>query len=431
MSLALIFCIGAGTNAPAEASLSLSEAIRLSQERSFKIKSSIFDSVGAVQDYRLSKSLRYPTLSLNAASFYVDNLPSMSFPLIGARNLGSKENYQADIRLSLPLFTGGKIANQIRISYENVRAKSLSLAADQLNAAYRCRKAYLNLMLSRAVALSAKASLERVRLVRQDVYNFHKSGLADSVDILEAELAYEIASLTGSERQSLARDASIALMQILGLASDSEIAPGEMAPLPAEPVFRDSVPMTEIARPELKILDSRIIAANQLERFNKSSYFPSLSSYIGYSTGKPNRDFFNDKWNDYFTAGVTLNWELNLGGKTSYSAGSARQAAFSAQMSKKELEESLTLMANIALENLHQAYRTFVSSQKEYDIARAKYRLGQEKQKVGNLTVNRLLEMEAELSSAEQLYQASIINYYLSETEYLYATGSPKIYGGL
>ncbi|UCD93909.1 MAG: TolC family protein, partial [Candidatus Zixiibacteriota bacterium] len=119
------------------------------------------------------------------------------------------------------------------------------------------------------------------------------------------------------------------------------------------------------------------------------------------------------------------------GGRTHHGIQSAKQAAFSAQMSKMQLEESLTTAADIALQNINLAYETFVTSQKEYEIAKNKYRLGQNKQKEGYLTVNRLLEMEAELTATEQLYRASMISYQTALTEYLYAIGSDRIYGEL
>jgi outer membrane protein len=412
----------------AETPLTLKQAIELSLDHSYGIKSARHDSIAAVYDYRAAGSQRLPTLSLEARSYYIDEVPSIEFPLVGKKELGVKDNYQADLKLSLPLFTGGKIANRVRMTGENRQARSFALEAEQLRTAYSCRKAYLGLMLARAIASSAEASAERITIIRRDVHNLYDGGLADSVDILEAELAYQRALQASSEKETLKKNAGISLMRILGLPPATEIFPTEEIPLPEHQTDWKHV---SISRPELRMLDNKIRAAEYLSRFNKADYFPSLSGFVGYSVGKPNRDFFNNEWNDNFLAGAALSWQLNLGGRTHHSVRSAKQAAFSARMSKMHLEESLTMAARIALENLNLAYSTFITSQKEHEIAKEKYRLGQNKQKEGYLTVNRLLEMEAELTAAEQLYRASMISYYTALTEYLYAIGSDEIYGGL
>ena len=429
--IAVLISLASACPASAGMSLDLEQAIEMSLEHSYGVKSSLHDSIAASHDYKAARSLRFPTLSLDASSYYIDEIPSVEFPFMGERQLGVRDNYQADFRLSLPLFTGGRISNRIKMSRENVQAKSLALAARQLNTAYNCRKAYLGLMLARAIASSAEASLERIKIIRQDVSNLHASGLADSVDILEAELAYQKGLQMLAEKQTLERNAAISLNRVLGLPEDMEISPTEEIPAPPSSDTQAWKSPERINRPELSVLDNRVRTAEYLSRLNKADYFPSLSGFVGYSVGKPNKDFFDNEWNDNYIAGATLNWQFNLGGKTHHGVRSAGQAAFSARMSRKQLEESLTIAAAVALENLKLAYHTFTISRKENEIAEAKYRLGQNKQKQGYLTVNRLLEMEAELTASEQLYRASMISYYISEAEYFYAVGADKIYGGL
>ncbi|UCD95565.1 MAG: TolC family protein [Candidatus Zixiibacteriota bacterium] len=412
----------------AETPLTLKQAIELSLDHSYGIKSARHDSAAAVYDHKAAGSQRLPTLSLEALSYYIDEIPSIEFPFVGEKDLGVKDNYQADFRLSLPLFTGGKISSQIRMTGENRQVKSFALEAQQLYTAYNCRKAYLRLMLARVIVSSAEASTERIRIIRQDVDNLYINGVADSVDILEAELAYRKALLMLSEKKTGEMNAASVLKQILGLPRDADIQPIEEIPIPENSTKETQ---SSISRPELRMLDSRKRVAEYLSRLNKADYFPSLSGFVGYSVGKPNRDFFNNEWNDNLIAGAALSWQLNLGGRTHHGIQSAKQAAFSAQMSKMQLEESLTTAADIALQNINLAYETFVTSQKEHEIARDKYRLGKNKQKEGYLTVNRLLEMEAELTAAEQLFRASMISYQTALTGFLYAIGSDRIYGGL
>ncbi|MEW5922687.1 MAG: TolC family protein [Candidatus Zixiibacteriota bacterium] len=413
----------------AAVSLSLSEAIEMAARNSFSIESSKYDSLSTLYQYKAAKSLRFPSLSLDARSSFVDNIPTVEFPMIGSRDFGAKNSYQADLRLNVALFTGGKISRQIKISSANLQADAFALEAERSKAAYDSRRAYLSVMLAEAVASAADASLKRINIIRSDVQNLYENGLADSIDILEAELAYQQVSLASSEKHSAVTTAVINLANLLGLPGATEFTLTEkISPPGGDP--KDQ-PVDKINRVELKMLDNKIRAAEQVTGLNSSEYFPSLSGFAGYSYGKPNRDYFNGEWDHYWVAGLALNWNLNLAGKTTHNVKASKQAASSARMQRNDLERTFTIMAETTLEKIKLAYQTVITSEKEHNIAREKYRLATNKQKAGLLTVNRLLEIEAELTLSEQQYRASIINYYIAKTEHLYAIGSEKIYGGL
>ncbi|MCX6826712.1 MAG: TolC family protein [candidate division Zixibacteria bacterium] len=403
----------------------------MSQEHAYGVKASRFDSLGAVYDYRTATALRFPLFSLNASSFYASKLPSAQLGL-KKTELGSHNNYQSDFRLSLPLYAGGKITNQIRIQRENISTKSLGVEVEKLNNAYLLRKAYLNLLLSRSLLGVAETSLSRINIISQDVQSLYRNGLADSVDLLEAELIYQKGLRSLAQNQTVKNISHYSLAQLVGLSPLDTIIPIENIPIPGPPDSTGgNIDPAAFGRPELKVLDSRIRTATTLIGLNKSDYFPTLIGYVGYSNGKPNRDQFNKTWDDYYKIGLSLNWEFNLGGKVKSNSLSARQSLFSAQMTKSKLAESLALQATVALENLKYAYQVFTISGNQLDIANHQFRLAKERQKVGHLSVNRLLELEADLTATEQTHQTSIINYFISETDYLYTIGSPKIFGGL
>ena len=62
---------------------------------------------------RAARATRLPTLSAEVATFYIDNVPTLDISLptgqTFSRPVGVHENYQMDWRLTVPLFTGGRI----------------------------------------------------------------------------------------------------------------------------------------------------------------------------------------------------------------------------------------------------------------------------------------------------------------------------------
>lgn len=426
------FCFeGVPRPVAAETELSLSEVIRLSLENSNKIASARNDSLAASYAYREAKSHRFPTISVNAASYYIDDLQSINIPP-ASMEIGAHENVQVDVKISVPLWTGGKISNRIKVRDAQAQMETADLEAERLKAAYSSRSAYFNLLSAQAIAKAAGASSKRIEILKRDIHNRFVNGVADSLDLLEVELAMQDANQTLSDRETARRNASATLARLVGLPIGELIILSAAVPAPQPPVEADQKRgLDRIERPELDSFDGRIRASEMLMRLNKSGYFPTLSGYGGYSMGKPNKDLFNKTWNDYFSAGIALTWEFSSGGGVGHAAKEAEYKYYAAKTAKKDFEESLLLQAAISLENLKHAYESYSTSKIKYEIATRKFRLAEEKHKAGKISVNRLLELEAELAAIEQMVHASISDFYISESEYLYVTGSQRIYGGL
>ncbi len=428
--LVFLWLFGPAYSYGAELELGLADAVKMAQEHSSIIKSARSESFSSTYDLKAAKASRYPTLSLSATSFYINKIQSIQIFTI-EKPIGSKENYQTDLKLSVPLYTGGKISNQIKLQKNLSESKAADLEIQQLQNAYLSRKSYLTFMASIALVASAEASMKRVELINQDVLNRYKNGLADSIDILETSLAVEKTDQALKRQKTASNNAEIALAKLIGIPPEDRIIPTDKAPDPNIDEYEKQQPAKlAVLRPELESLKAKSRAAESAARLNSAAYFPNLSGYGGYSYGKPNKDQFNNTWNDYWIAGLSLTWDLNLGNKTGNSVNSARQLVHSTKMALNELEENLTLQAKISRENLLFVYQSYLSSQKQLDIATREYRLAKMKQKVGQLSINRLLELEADLTSAEQLFEVSKIDFYISETEFLYAIGSSKLYGG-
>lgn len=425
-----IFCAAAPLASRAEVSLSLSEAISLSRQHSYAIRSLYHDSLSARYDLAAARSLRYPALSATAVSSYTDGVQAIELPFTRIE-LGSHENYQADLRLTFPLYSGGRISSQIKLQSAIATSRGFNLEAEIFQTAYETRKAYLGLMITRSLLAAAEASLRRIEILNRDVQNLYRGGLADSIDILDSELALRRAAQARNDRRTGESNAAALLARLTGLPLSENIKLSELLPVPDYEHYENIDILPEKSdRPEMEILKSRAAAARHSIGLNRAALMPALNAFGGYTVGKPNRDLVDKDWNDYWTAGLNLTWEFNLGGRVFKGVSASREAARSAQLTADDLEESLQLAVRIAFENLGQAFGKYSSSQLEFEIAGRKYFLGAEKQKAGGLSVNRLLELEEDLDAAEQVFQSSIINYYLSETEYLYAIGSPKIYGG-
>lgn len=420
----------AGATGP-EHRLSLREALELSDENAFEVKAAYHDSLSAEYGLRAAKSARYPTLGVtgNAVGFHPQD------PLgLGPLQITPQWNeiYAANLSLSYPLYTGGRRTNDIRRQRSVVAASSSQLAAARLSNAYACRRAYIALLIGERMVGSAEASYKRITIVQTHVRNLFAAGMADSIDILETELSMRAAGRMLEEMKNRRRNASTTLARLLAVPDDRTIVPTEPVPEPAPPGAGGDPRFADVSRrPELLALDHQISSARHQRSIVKAGLLPVVSGLGGYAFARPEIGEGEAKWTDIWWLGLTLSWDINLGGKEFSESGQALESIRALEMRRRDAEDSLSLQARIARNNIEEAYAVYTLSREELDLATRRFALAGEKQRAGGLSVNALLDLEAELTQTEQLFEAARLKYFAALTDYLYAVGSDALWGGL
>lgn len=409
--------------------LTLESAITRALDTDAGLKASGFERSSAEFRMKQASSSRYPVISLDAKARFVNKVQSISTPLF-SKEIGSKENYQMDATISVPLYTGGKIGSRIDMTANQYNALDMAWQSKRMETAYRCRRAYFALLAAQAQGEAVAASEQRIRVVATDVKNLHDAGMADSLDLLETDLAREEIRMQISAAETNKQNAAEALKKLIGQ-FDLHLQKLDSLPYPQKPMVSDEEVAGLLKRPELEQLSYMELAAQDAVMVSRAGYFPDISTFAGYSYGKPNQDIFNKSWNDYFSAGVLLSWRFNLGGKTRHSVSEAKAAVHQAASQHKDVKEALLLNARTALNRMNQAYDDCEIIARELQIARRKFDLASQKRASGVLSVNRLLEIEAELTSVEKKGDAAIAAFYSAQADFLYAIGSERLYGGV
>jgi outer membrane protein len=410
--------------------LTLQEAFDLAIQHSHQLKKAKAERKAYQSALRSAQAARLPTLSAESFAFYRDEVPSFDITIAPdrtlSREIGSHENYQTDLRLTMPLFTGGKISSGIKAAgaqldlYRALEESSL----EQL--IYQTRVEYLMLYRAERLQEVAQASQGRAQIILKDVRACLEAGTADSTDLLEANLAYNEAALKVDEAQSARRLAEIGLRTLLNLpARESVNAIDKLPP----PVGR-AIYHIFVSKPELRATRAAISLSQAQMKQVRSAYLPTISTYAGYSYGKPNLDWFNKTWMDYFTIGAQLSWSLNIGMKEKYEVNRARFLYEAARKELDNLTERLDCEALLALEQVTLARNQYSTAKFRQRTAADNYRLATRRHDQGALSANRLLEIEAKLSEAEAALETAVVDYHLAESAYFYALGSEQLKEG-
>ena len=426
--------IAAALPAPAaraetERRISLAEALRLAEENAFQVKAAVHDSLSAHYGLRAAKDAWFPTIGItgNAFGFHPQD-PLGIGPL--ALPADWSEVYATNLRLNYPIYTGGRRGNDVGRQRETLNAASSQISTERLANAYESRKAYIGLLIAERMVESANASLERVSLIRTHVGNLFAAGMADSLDILEAEISLRGARRLAEQARGERQNASAALASLLALPGDDTIVPTEFIPDPETPSAQPPAASDIAGRPELSTASHQLESARHQRSIVSAGYLPVVNGMGGYALVKPNIGERESDWQDIWWLGLTLSWDLNLGGQEFSQSKQASEAVRSLEMRRKDLEDTLLLQARIAWNDIGEAYNVYAIRREEYTLASRRFALAVDVQKAGRMTVNRLLELEADLTQTQQQFEAARLQYHAAVTDYLYAVGSGAIREG-
>jgi outer membrane protein TolC len=412
--------------------LTLEQALRLAEQHSHALKEAELNRLSAEKAVSAAQAERFPTLSLDATAKYVDEVPSLNINIPGmfqlSRDLGSNETYQTDLRMTIPIYTGGRISSAIAVarSGRDYRIAMNDLERDRTF--LQARLDYFGYIKALALGRAAEASLKRTTILRDDVRSLYNAGAADSVDLLETHLAYTKADFQVRQAEISTESQRINLVSRLGLAAREQIESSDTIPDPPQSLSGSG---TTGQRPELQVASAGVGMTEGRVRSEQAGYLPTLAVFGGYSYGKPNIDPFSDKWNDNFTVGAKLQWSLNLGGSTTAKKSAAIYDRDAAQRRYDNVAETIARNTDLAYEQLKLAHQRYQSTANEWQLAGANYELAREQHRNGALTSNRLLDIEAALTQAEASLAACKVDFYIAQSAYYYALADERLGKGL
>ncbi len=410
------------------ADLTIRQTIDKALVHSYALKKSAALDSAAASTVSAAKAERWPTLSLSGTAQLIDNIPVVQFAPGQSRELGSKETYQTDLRLSLPIFTGGKIGYGVDLARASQELQSALAKGDSDRVAYTAWSEYLGLTRAEQLVKVAEASQKRAEIINRDVQSLVSAGVADSVDLNDAKLALTRAQLGVKQANNQLRTAEIRTAILIGADPHQSISPATAIPEPPDSMTSAAVSLE--SKSEIRASAAAASIARAKVHLTIADFLPTLSGYGGYSYGKPNGDFFNNKWRDFWSAGTNLSWSFNLGGRTQAKNKSSRYELRSAQSEQSRVAEQLDREVRLAGEQLSLARDRYESARIEFQIAGDQFRLAQQRHQNGDLTSNRLLDIETSLTSAQSSLAASLSDYWLATAYWYFCAGSPKLQEG-
>jgi outer membrane protein TolC len=325
---------------------------------------------------------------------------------------GSNDDYQADIVVTQPLFTGGKITSQKKSARLGVDAAEQGYLAAKEDVIYGVKSAYYRLIFARDILRSKEILLKYTQNSYDTALDLNKRTKTPREEVL-LRLGVQL-NEAGQELIAAQESLKIeqkALLNAMGLDSNGSI---EVQDLKDDYFIAEDMPVEVANNYEILKLAKEVKEANEQIKIAKSGFYPQLNARYGY--GYEWGDWSQEGKTDWI-AGVAV--DLNI-----WDWGKTRADVKQAKAYKDELQSYENLLSQqIGLE-LESARLRYESASKRFEIAKTSFEqakrsldLFESRYRDALVTSVELLDAQRAFALAQVRYFSSILDMRLAKAE--------------
>lgn len=418
--------------------LSLEQALTIALKNNPEVAANVWDvsTAGAKADQ--AKAARWPKLTYEANYIkYLNSRPLWEARWQGERRIFSAQQSRGDLILKFPLFTGGRIINEIKAS-ELIRLAEenrLSRTKDEL--VFNVSSTFYGILSQERVIASVKFSLKAMQEQRQKMAKMVEVAKAAQVDLLRTEV--RVADLV----QSLEKETNILEIQkrllanLMGL--DFNTTPLKFTgALTFEPVSYQPEPLVARAleqRPDFQAARDRLASQARKVDVARAAHWPTVnlvgsygyrgSGVVGvYDDRDPksatNRGPFYD---DDGNIGVTLSLPVFEGGRITSKVREEISALAAAQERLRKLNLQVRREVETAILDVNSSIERVKALEKSLEQARESLRIETLKYNLGAGTVTDVLDAQAALLFTETTYYRALADFRTAQSRLKLAVG--------
>lgn len=403
----------------------LQECIQTALANNPGLASARWNVRSAEESRSIARGAALPDLSLEGG--YTDYINAQPLtPVTGNPRavVATDDIAEAHLRLQMPLYTGGRIRNNIAAAELLETASRGTLARSRRELVFNVSSLFYDILARRHVIDSLKANRKALREHLEQVKALIANARATRVDRLRTEVRL------ADVRQELARARSTletrrqALGTLMGIRDSGEppALKGELdyekASLPDE---EDALRAARKQRADYRSLRAKVEARKRRVTAARAELWPTLSLQASYGERWDASDMRTPE--DVGTAGLGLSLPLFEGGRLR--AEVRRQAAEleSARQRLRKLRLQVQLEVRTALNNVTAARERVQATRKAVEQAEESLRTQRLRYRNGKASITDVLDAQAGLLGSQKNYYRALAAWNTARSELRLATG--------
>ena len=388
---------------------------------------------------------RQNEVSLNTAknSRLPDLNAGVSESLGFGRSLGMDNTYSKNntsntsfqISTSVPILTGNRIENTIKLNQLNLEASTADLEKARNDIRTQIAQQYIQIVYDTEILAVAKRQIGIDSLQLYRLQEMERNGKATLTEVLQQKSTMEQSRLTATQAENTYRLDLLALSQLLELPSPegfSIVIPtlpndyGSLINVNPEIIYQEAIAV----KPEVQAEQLRLKASDANILIAKSAKYPTLSFNAGLGTnyyktlnGNYKQDSFSSQLKNNFSQSLGLQLNVPI-----FNRFATRNSIKSASIDKENQQLALDNVKKSLYKEIQQVYYNTIAAEAKYksslqakvtsddafNLTQSKYENGKATITEFNESKNNLMKAESDLVQARYqiIYQKALIDFY-------------------
>ena len=401
--------------------LTLQESIDMALENNRTIKESAEDQWQAYWAHRQARRQAGPKLSWEGIGAYSAGHQRRYVERqyeAGNISLHPDRNFSNTVQVTFPLYTGGKIENNIEAAELGRDAADLMLEATRQGIKEQTTEAYFQILQFRNLIQVNKEAVDTLQAHLDNVNAQYRVGTVAKSDVLrsQVELANQQQNLVTAQNNY---DVAVATFNnIVGLPTDTIVdAKEDLSYTKYDISLPHCTAYALIHRPDGIAMERAWKQAEAQMKAAKAGYRPNVGIGVSrkWAGDKPFSTNLNDAGGDYSNDGTTtalsISWDIFDNNVTEAQVQQAKASMRKAEQKLYETQETIQLDVRKAYLNLLAAEQNIHTTKVAVDQAQEDYKIAQVRYSAGVGTNLDVMDAESKLIQTQTTYITALYNY--------------------
>lgn len=334
--------------------------------------------------------------------------------------VGLDNSYSMGFQASMPLIAP-QLWKTLSLSDSRILESVEQARTSRLQLINQVKNAYYTLMLALDSHKVICESYDMAKFTAELYSKQYELGAASQYDVLRTQVAVKNVEPELTQARIAIKRAQLQLTILLGMDQNIKLLPDVSLAHFESSMYGDvmRIDTTLINNPDLRLLDIQTKQLDNALTIQKMSWYPTLALTANYnwtsmSNGSP---FKNFRWNPYSMIGLTLSVPLFEGGQRYTRIKQARIQLDEMKWQRENLERSVKMQTDLALENIHLNIQQISSSSESMRQAEKAHDIMRQSFEIGAASYLDLRDSELALTQSRLAYNQSIYNYLVANCD--------------
>ncbi|MDE7025899.1 MAG: TolC family protein [Paramuribaculum sp.] len=346
-------------------------------------------SFGATYNRTLAKQTMYMNMGRSQSTQGEDGKESSQQSSSSSNSgikVGLDNSFSMGFQASLPLIAP-QLWKTLALSDSCILETVEQARTSRLKLVNEVQNAYYTLLLALDSHKVINESYDMAKFTADLYGKQYELGAASQYDVLRTQVAVKNIEPELTQAQIAVKRAQLQLTILLGINQDIKLVPNTTLSHYENSMYGNvmAIDTSTVNNPDLRMLDIQTRQLDNALTIQKMAWYPTLALTANYnwtsmSNGSP---FKNFRWNPYSMVGLTLSIPLFEGGQRYSRIKQARIQLDEMKWQRENLERSVRMQTDLAMENIHLNVQQIASSsesmkqaEKAHDIVKQSFEIG-------------------------------------------------------